>query len=232
MNWIMSKYLNGTALYLFLFMLGLDFAFIALHITNFFLDGLLGSAAYIDRDRGYAEIFQYIKLGIVFLTLLRLSSTQKSLLYLAWSNLFAYIAVDDSFQVHERLGTFLAHKLGFEALFYLRGVDFGELLVFAVSGCLLLGFIIFAHWLNDNPCEKRNSCILVSFLGTLSFFGIGVDMLHIAAPAYYADRGVWTGMFIHSLALLEDGGEMLILSMLTWFVLQLYFSYQKLKKDY
>ena len=87
-----------------LLLLTADTIFIILHIIHTYTDYLGNSNFSIQKDRGYAEIFQYIKEFCIALLLLYLAIKRRNLLYLSWSALFGYVLLDDFLKIHERAG--------------------------------------------------------------------------------------------------------------------------------
>jgi hypothetical protein len=90
----------------------------------------------------------------------------------------------------------------------LRAIDFGELIVSACVGLFFLICIATAHRFSDRS-SKQDSRYLILMLFVLALFGIVVDMLHIALQSPYWEP---------SLALIEDAGEMIVMSFIAWFV--------------
>jgi hypothetical protein len=63
-----------------------------------------------------------------------LATKRRSALYFSWFLLFFYFLLDDSLQIHERLGRLISIQLEFSGFFNLRSVDFGELLISGTMG--------------------------------------------------------------------------------------------------
>ena len=129
--------------------------------------------------------------------------------FLVWSVLFIYLLLDDSLQMHERYGGYIAKNSNFAPFAGLRPKDFGELVV---SGICAATFLTFLSWFYVRGSEafKYATRHLLSLLVALAFFGILVDMAHIAFGQY--------GYVNHLLGVLEDGGEMVVMSFITWYV--------------
>ena len=113
-------------LYLFL---ATDLAFISLHLIHVYTRFAGHSSFSIEEERGYADIFQFIKEYWIVLVLGFLALRKYSALYLGWFILFFYIFVDDTLEIHETLGLSISKQLNFSPAFRLRAEDFGELLV-------------------------------------------------------------------------------------------------------
>ncbi len=196
----------------FLFLLiWADILFIVLHIFHAYTPYFRNIDYSMGNDRGFAEVFQYLKEYWIVLMFCGLSLV-KSYTYLGWSLLFGYLLIDDSFLLHERLGQMVANYFDYEDIAMLRARDFGELTVSAMSGGIFFTMIGTAyHWGSDN--FKRACQRLVMLLLLLVFFGVVVDMVHsMLKPSSGLDRLMGT---------LEDGGEMVVMSVICWYVLHL-----------
>ncbi len=188
-------------------LLATDAVFIILHI--FYVNGLHSNVYLsIERDRGYAEFFQYTKEYWIALLLGSLALEKRSLLYLSWSSLFFYLLLDDSILIHEKLGEILSARLGFSSAFNVRAIDFGEIIVSASMGLFFLAFIGIAYRFGDRTSRKVSRNLIVMLLA-LALFGIVVDVVHVAIRVPWLE---------HYFALVEDGGEMLVMSTIAWFV--------------
>jgi len=75
--------------------------------------------------------------------------------------------IDDSFQLHEKLGETLVSILNIQTAFGLRSQDFGELAVSFFFGTLLFSFIVTAY-LRSNSLWKKISKHIVDTV--ISFF--------------------------------------------------------------
>ena len=184
---------------LLILLLSADFVFIAVHCLNIY--GVIGrnNLYSIVNENGYSEIFQYLKEFWVFIIMFHLFIKKKSISFLIWSLLFLYILLDDSLTIHETLGEYLAKYFDLKPRFKLRGEDYGELIVsFIVGGCFIVALIL--AYLKSKTNIQKISQHLFTFLLVLAFFGIFLDMIHV----FYNDN--------HKLGLLEDGGEMLVMS--------------------
>ena len=160
----------------------------------------------LKKDFGYAEVFQYIKEFWNILLLLLLAARRKGLIYFFWSILFLYLLLDDSGKIHEGLGLYISQQWGFEPAFNLRAKDFGEALVSAIAGSFFF-ILIGVSYLFSNIQAKLFSRVLFFLIIGLAVFGVGVDMVHRMLE-YHGP--VW--------AIIEDGGEMVMMSIITWYV--------------
>lgn len=214
-NFLTTFGLDRWAIVLLCLFLATDLAFIALHLTYSYtsllaLDKLIPVSVFsLSTDRGYSELFQYIKEYWIALLLGLLALRNRSTLYLSWSLLFAFLLLNDAAGLHEKAGVLLSKKLAFEGWFQIRAIDFGELLAAAIIGVLFLGAIAITHRQSDRSTRKFSKQ-LTMLLFALAFFGVPIDMLHVAMKTPALDP---------LLIALEDGGELIVMSLITSFVL-------------
>jgi hypothetical protein len=202
----------------------IDLVFILLHLgikTIFTLKGvsteLINPMFLLDHDQGYAEVYQFGKELAISVTLLIIGIKKRQFLYMNWAVLFFYLFLDDAFSFHEIGGIWLSDYFAFEAQFHLRPVDFGELLISASSGLVLLSLIGIATL----KAEFNHKLISFSFfllLIVLVIFGVGVDMLHIIADNVFEHRRGVGAIF----GIIEDGGEMVVMSIICAYAFVVY----------
>jgi hypothetical protein len=184
-----------------------DAVFISIHLFNIYADR--PDPIYsLGRERGYAELFQYLKLFWLALLFAILAHHRKQMVHVGWMTLFAAILIDDSFALHERYGLRLAETLGLEPALGLRARDIGELLFLAAAGAALvaaLGLTLLAA----DPADRQFSMRLGRLVALLAFFGVIADAAHSVALGTWADTPA--GVF-------EDGGEMVMVSLILGFV--------------
>jgi hypothetical protein len=210
----MNFHIEKASSKILLLLLLADFAFVLSHIIYRIIPGS-NDIYSIDTDGGYAEMFQYIKEYWILIILLILALRRKRIIYFAWSSLFLYFLLDDSLRIHERFGIYLAKYFEFKPMFELRAQDFGELAVSVIVGLLLFSFIGVSYLFSDTVA-KRISKHLFIWVMVLAFFGVMVDMLHPIIPM--------------GGSLIEDGGEMLVTSIILWYVLKLWIEPLKQEK--
>jgi hypothetical protein len=201
-------YDRSASLLLFMCLLA-DLSFVTIHflhnLTPYFADPLFN----IELDNGYAEKFQYLKyLGIIFL-FGYLCVKRNTLLYISWALLFAYFLADDAFQLHERMGTWIAEGIFFKPPFRLRTQDLGELVVTITAGMILLPSFLAAYYFGPRRIRLVFHDLLL-LLAVLLAFAVGIDMVHaafIGSPRIELYLGV-----------IEDGGELIAVSLFLWYV--------------
>jgi len=201
-----SNRYSGTLVLLAL-LLSVDLLFILAHMLHVWSPWLGGDHFSIESDDGMAELYQYIQFlwlcGCLALAFLQ----TRAAAYLAWMTLFGFLLLDDAAQFHERAGTYLALQLDFSPAFGLRAKDYGEIAFAGVIGVVVAVFLVFTFWRGSRQAQHV-SADMALLLCALAFFGVVCDALHTIA--YFVAPG-WRNV----LSLLEDGGEMIVVSVLT-----------------
>ena len=183
--------------------LATDLVFLLLECLYGFTAGLPLSDWWLGRDWGYAEMFQYAKeLGIVvvfFLFFLR----HPHVLTLGWQLLFLYLLLDDSQQIHERVGVFVGGLLDTSWVFtdHVASAFFGSVIL----GLLSLGYRSAPAWM------REVSWPLLGLVVALAVFGVVLDTLH-----QVVDRSM---PILFKIGYpVEEAGEMVSISLIAWYV--------------
>jgi hypothetical protein len=195
---------------LFLLILA-DATFLLLHILYVYTTWLPTSYFSLSRDRGYAEFFQYTKELWIAALFLLLGVRQRKALYLVFSVIFFYLMLDDSLALHENLGAHLAERLLFQPAYGLRAVDYGELLVYALFGGAFFFTILITFALSD-PTARMVGRTVLFLLVLFSGFSVVLDMLEIMTKIPWVSE---------IFKILEESGEMVVMSLITWYVFRL-----------
>ncbi|MFB2894713.1 hypothetical protein ACE1CI_17530 [Aerosakkonemataceae cyanobacterium BLCC-F50] len=201
---------------LFYLFLLTDVAFMLLHLIYFYTGLTTNYAFSLETDRGFSEIFQYIKEYWIAMLLLILAFRTGLLLYGTWSLLFFYLLLDDAAEIHERLGTIITNKFAIPGMFNLRGQDFGELVVIGVVVLVFLALITITYRFSDYTL-RRVSKDLIIMMFALAFCGVILDLVHMIASSPELDP---------VLILLEDGGELVVMSFIACYVFSLFEIFQ------
>jgi len=159
----------------------------------------------IEADNGYPEVFQYLKFFWLALLTALLAWRTRAFGCLSWSGLFLYLLLDDLLRLHEDGGAALAEAWQLPALLGLRPKDLGELAVTAGAALVLLPAIALA-WSRGGPGLRSLSRRLAPLLALLVLAGVGLDLLASALQP--------TGWPRLLLGILEDGGEMVVVSLM------------------
>jgi hypothetical protein len=179
--------------------------------------GLLESVPHLLKIQpiwGLPSLFIYLKwlLLAAFLGLAWRASGTPLLLSLAL--IFLLLLVDDSLELHEQLGTAVKDRLGFGGGFGLRPDDLGELTIWAGYGGLCFGLFAIGYR-RSTPAERRLGHVFLFGIAALAGFGIVVDMLGVAV--YDLGRGNLNRAIRFFFDRLEDGGELVVASLLLAF---------------
>ena len=187
-------------------LLATDFLFIILTFLDKFTGFNLGGS--VDAEGGTAEKYQYLKYFWITLITLSIGLRRRSIVYYLLSILPAYLLLDDSNSIHETFGSkfsSLIHKGSSNDIIIqnFRYQDVGEIsyMVFAA----LLAFILFKIILNySSQFEKFFLVKIKKIILVFLFFAILIDGLH----------QLFNGIAYKLISIIEDGGEMVLISIL------------------
>ncbi len=204
-----EKFHVQTVTLMLILLLCTDFVFFVLHAMNkmFYWDDSMLS---LGTDRGYSEIYQYIKWFWIIFLLVYLSIKRKKLSYSVWGLFFTYLFLDDALQIHEIAGAFIARNFQESSIAGLRIQDIGELIVTGSAGLSLLSLVLLTYIFGSKSFKKFSHDMLL-LIAVLVFCGVIVDVIHTSIQMGKVIRGL--------LGFIEDGGEMVIVSFICWYVL-------------
>lgn len=208
----LAKLDDGRASLLLLLLISTDYLFIILHIMNRIVPFDEPRLFRVDIDGSYAEVYQYIKYFWVIILLVYTLGTTRCRGYLAWIVIFFYFLTDDALELHEELGRLFSLAVEMNPPLALRVRDVGELVVFALFAILLMGLLAWAYRRGPMVFKKATKDLLI-LLGAFAFFVVFIDAVHAAL-----DLGQTMNAIV---ALVEDGGEMLVASLMVWYVFRL-----------
>lgn len=167
----------------------------------------------LTTDRGYAEVYGYIKFFWIIIGLLWLTYEKYQPVYIVAALLFFYFLLDDSMKLHETMSGNIIDWFDLVPALDLRAQDVGEITVSVFVGFffLITGWLAFKY--SDNFARRVGFYLLIGVIG-LAFFGVGADILH---------QILWSeSPWINTpLVILEDGGELIVVSVICWFVYSL-----------
>ncbi|WP_235299272.1 hypothetical protein [Portibacter marinus] len=205
---------NGVKI-LLLALLLTDVAFLILHVfAAFYMRHTDDFDFYLmTRDRSYAEVFQYIKEFKIALFLFMMSLNTKQVLFAILGLLFVYLLADDMMGLHEGAGvyfkeTFLSPEAGKLPMVVIQVVfSFLVFIIFAI----LIWFFIKSGVDSEYELFSKKLMLLVVFL---AIFGVGIDFLH----SLYNLTDIDSEYVNQILALIEDWGEMLVMTGIVGYV--------------
>ncbi len=187
--------------------------------------GLITSSFFsINIDNGLAELFQYPKEAGAAIFAFLIWVRQRALVWLILSLLFAYLLADDAFQIHESSGRLLVSLLDSDRIAGITTQDVGELAatctVFAVFAIWIIG-----QWSRLDMNTQPAVSMVLALVGLLACLGVGLDVLMTSFWFFdeSQDQG-WRHAFKEVVTHIEDGGEMLVVSVIVWFVGNVYVS--------
>lgn len=156
----------------------------------------------VGRDWSIPETFNYVKwLGLALIFFFAFQRERHTLL-LFFAVFFFLLMLDDSLQLHEQFGDMVSGSLygheGFKA--YIQA------LYWTLIGIGFILIVIKAYRAAPPAVRQRILPMIVPFIG-LMFFGVFVDFLH----STISEEGT---LLAGLLILLEDGGELLVISCL------------------
>lgn len=204
-----KKFHNPGATLLLSLLLAADLGFILLHSIEALAPFWTNPMFSINKDGTFPEVYQCVKYFWIILLLFYNARIIRARGYVAWAAAFTYFLCDDALRIHENIGIYVAQLGPFTPPLHLRMEDMGELAISFIAGSLLFCLIAWA-WLWGSEHFKKICRDIMLLIATLVFFGLVVDMLHIML------RPGWQWGFV--LGVLEDGGEMVTVSLILWYV--------------
>ena len=158
----------------------------------------------LTTDGGVPERFGYAKLGAGAMLLVLVAAVRRRWLFAAWAAVLALALVDDSMQVHETAGGRLAERWALpEGVLGLRAQDLGEMAVWGLLAVLPLLVAAVLHWRSDRRTRRAGTAV-AAVVALFAFCGIVLDQLHVIGAS---------GPHAQLLTVLEDGGELVALSL-------------------
>lgn len=186
------------------FFVAADAALIVIHVVN--VVTIKTQFLRINVEFGLGEIFQYGKFLVISFAMALLARRSRQVGPALWGLIFAYLAADDAFAIHEAFGRSLARWWGLEEGAIISQVGAGLTLGVVVGALAVTAY--FAGGLSH-----RVAAVLGFGLVGLGFFAVGVDAFHgleFVSESRYLNIAT---------RLVEEGGEMLAASFLVAFAL-------------
>ena len=192
-----------------LLLLSADFIFMVMHVYYKLTHDMECSLFCLTTDRGYAEFFQYLKYSWIMILLGYVILSTKTPQYLSWILLFAFFLFNDAFQLHHLFGSAFSRSFAFDPPLDLRRGNVGAFVYFILCGLALMG-IIFWTYMRGDENYRKHSIDIGFFVMLVFFFGAVVDIIHVA----FSLHGMGLNFF-------EEAGEMVIMSLILWYVYML-----------
>ena len=163
----------------------------------------------IDRDGSVSEIVEYAKLALSGCILFRICTLDRRQVFMPVAVVIFFLLADNAFGLHEHLALSL----------YPGHQNSGEFLFMGLAGLGFLGATA-AGWLKATGAERIEMLAIGMAVGLLGMFAAGVDAVHVVAIRPYP-------LLDRPLALLEDGGELVALSVLLAACLHILMAHRK-----
>ncbi|WP_154795212.1 hypothetical protein [Occultella kanbiaonis] len=159
----------------------------------------------IRSEHGLGERYQSLKQFWCVVVLGVLWVRRRSFVVFAWAVVMAYYLVDDSRRIHERMSVYLVEQVDLGI-----STSVGEFIWYAAVGATLILLVALGYRRADEV-TKRLSRKIAGYFVALIVCGVALDFLH--------DPFVEIVPIDIALTFLEDGGEQVILSALTAFLI-------------
>lgn len=158
-------------------------------------------------DGSHAELVGYVFLIFSVAFLLATAAHRKIGVYAAWGAVAFFLLLDDSLQVHERIGRALTHRFKLPEILGLRGQDLGEIIVWGALGLFLGALVVIAHVKAPNYA-RRDSYLITGAVFLIGIFAVLLDLLDIAI---FSEAHVRTQTLV---GLAETAGEVASMGLL------------------
>lgn len=198
----------------------IDLVFMGLHFSHHFTALFPDIRFSLERDQGYSELFQYIQVWTIAIFLGSLAVRLRSLLLGIWSGIFAMLLIDDALMIHENSSVALANGLALPEFLGLPSAEYSKFFIYAGVGLFAFGASLLGYICDRNEIARQTTHFLIlSMMGLVCFGGL-VDMyLLVAQQLYNLQTGSWE---YETLAVIAEGGELLVMSWTLWFTWQLF----------
>ncbi len=195
-------------------LIALDLAFIAIYIITLVLTraGVIAEPPLIldvTEEWNIAGMILYLKLLAISVLLFMSMLRSRERMFGAFAIVFAILLLDDTMQFHEIGGEALIEVMRLHDAWSLTAQDLGELVVWCVTGAVCVALLTAGIYMGS----QRARLLARYYLGAivaLGVAGIVFDMFHSALETIVGGDTV----LAFAMGLAEDGGEMLVLSVL------------------
>ena len=182
-----------------------DLVLIALHIVAGATMDKIPALLNIAFDFSLGEIFTYGKWAVIVVLLWSVSRRSGNPALMSCAVLFAVMLADDSLQIHERFGEMAVSSETVGGTSWAQAQAIGEILVWGILAVLLLPVVVYG-FVKSTREQWRPALQFLGLIALFVLFGGVVDALH---------QPVANLPFGPQLAdLVEDGGEMIVASMI------------------
>jgi hypothetical protein len=194
---------------LLLLLLCVDFVLIVLHIIGQTFGQYFALLQAVGLYNNLL-VYQLAKLTWVIILLAYVVRSTRCRGYIAWMLVFAYLLLDKAFEIHQGIGdriassTALPQALGLAPRYY-------ELAVLLITGVLLFAVVGVAYARSPYPFRRASRDLFLLVVAWVAF-GLVTDL---AAALGLGPVIEFASDFV------EDGGEMVVVSLILWYVYRL-----------
>lgn len=200
---------NPTVNQLLVLLLCTDGLLIVVHLLHWETAFFHGEKYAIWREGGIGEMFQYMKEFWLTIIFLYAGLKRANPMLIMWSLIFFYFLADDALRWHEDMGRVVANLIGLPALFGLAPQIQGQVVYAVGLAVIFFGVVGVLSYLRGREALVFSAGLFV-LLGLFAVFAVLLDwVFHL-----FEDQTIR-----HYLVVIEEGGEMLVLSLIVWFVL-------------
>ncbi len=198
---------------LLMVMLAMDVALILAHAFRAELPFLREGLFDIEGQFGLSALMIFAQFAAMIFFLSEIKYNRRDRAFDFWKYLLLYILADDIFEISEHAGEILGELFSFETLFGLTPADYGKF-AFAIGGGLAASAFL-GYLLRRSSREfVSTSFAIFVLLSCFAFFAVVFDIIHAAF-----DKDPRLGF---AFSILEEGGEMIVLSFMTAFLYYLW----------
>lgn len=201
-----------SASLLLLLLLITDFVLIVLHSVLHIIPAAFASDPSLCNTSGicsYMDIYHLMMLFWVIILFVYVFKSTGLTGYISWIIVFTFFLIDDALLLHQKIGDHVAEIYNARPLYNLNlPPRYFELTVLGIIGIILLAIVAWAY-LHSPLVFRKVSIDMLLFIAALVFFGLIVDL----AEAARLGPGV-----ILTFQIIEDGGEIVVDSLILWYV--------------
>jgi hypothetical protein len=202
---------------LLLVLLFSDVALIVLHAFNGSAMGINGHAPRelfrIDAQYGLGSLLMFVKWAIIIVLLSEIKYLRRDRAFDFWKYLFFYVLLDDIFELTTHGGRWMATLFSFDEFMGLTPADYGKF-AFAIGGGLIVSGFLGYLLRRSSRAFVSASFVIFVLLSGFAFFAVFFDIVHT-----FFDKDP---RLEFPLGMLEEGGEMIVVSFLVAYIFYLY----------
>ncbi len=202
-------------------LLSVDAALIVVNLVlgAFFLAGMLGRVPKpwrLETEINIGSIYTFFKWLTLAAILYALGRRTREFVHFALAGIFLFLLLDDTLRFHENLGNVIEFRLSPTPRWGMAGDDIGELFVLGLMGLGVLATLT-AAFRRSGPGTRAEILSFGLLFLLLGFAGVVLDVLHAAAGI----SPVTPELLKLLLGIAEDGGEMVVASLMLGYAQQL-----------